>query len=156
MTITIKGIEHLTAKLTALSGMGEVKSAIQKAGYHVKGKIATYPSGGQHRPQPFTSAKQRRGFFYHLKKGDIQVPYRRGMSPGSKAMGRKWTVKATDGGLTATVGNNVDYGPLVQGPNSQTRYHQKTGWKTTTQVMDDERDTVQKYVQEAVRKVLNS
>jgi hypothetical protein len=52
--------------------------------------------------------------------------------------------------LTQVIGNNASYGPLVQGPDKQTSYHATTGWRTTEQVVETERETVVNYLRKAV------
>ena len=152
-TIRLEGYDALLRKITTLEQMRQLAAAVKSAALHVKGKIAQYPAES-HRPQPFVSDKQRRGFFAKLRKGKIDVPYRRGASPGSQSLGRKWTIASSNGGLTVTVGNNVSYGPLVQG-EKQTGYHATTGWRTVEQVMDAERETVVEYVSQELQRIAN-
>lgn len=151
--IKIEGLADLLRKIKRIEQMERVKAALKAAAVHVKGKIATYPGPG-HRPQPFKSDKQRRGFFAKLKKGEIEVPYRRGSSPGSQRLGTRWTVESRNDGWTQVIGNNASYGPLVQGPQTQTSYHATTGWKTTAQVADAEAATVTQYVTRAIEREL--
>jgi hypothetical protein len=153
MTISLEGMAPLLAKIARVEQLRRVKAAMRAAALHIQGKIATYPGPG-HRPQPFKSDKQRRGFFYHLRHGDIEVPYRRGSSPGSQKLGSRWTIAASNNGLTQTIGNNASYGPLVQGPQTQTAYHATTGWKTTDQVTRQEEATIVSYLEQAIRQEL--
>ena len=153
VTIRLDGAAALIAKFTRLAQFREAARALNAAALHVKGKIAQYPAES-HRPQPFVSDKQRRGLFAKLRKGEIEVPYRRGASPGSQSLGRKWTIASSNNGLTVTVGNNVSYGPLVQG-EKQTGYHATTGWRTVEQVMDAERETVVEYVSQELQRIVN-
>jgi len=154
MTIRIEGLSELLAKITRLSQLAGVKAALRVAALHIKGKVARYPAAS-HRPQPFVSDKQRRGFFYHLKHGDIEVPYRRGTSPGSETLGRRWTTEARNSGLTQVIGNNASYAQLVQGPERQTAYHAATGWQTTAQVAEQEAPVVIEYVRAAIENELS-
>lgn len=151
MSITIDGASELIAKFTRLAQFREASKALQAAALHVKGKIAQYPAE-RHGPQPFKSDKSRRFFFWALREGKIDVPYRRGASPGSQSLGRKWTIASSNGGLMVTIGNNVSYGPLVQG-EKQTGYHATTGWRTVEQVMDAERETVVEYVSTELQRI---
>ena len=151
MTIRIDGAAELIAKFTRLAQFREASKALQAAALHVKGKIAQYPAE-RHGPQPFKSDKSRRFFFWALREGKIEVPYRRGASPGSQSLGRKWTIASSNGGLMVTIGNNVSYGPLVQG-EKQTGYHATTGWRTVEQVMDAERETVVEYVSTELQRI---
>lgn len=129
-----------------------ISNALMAGGLRFKGILATYPS---HTPRamPMTPA-QRRGFFARLRSGAIQVPYRRGQSPGSQALGRRWAV-SRNGNMSVTVGNNATYAALVQG-GSQTGYHRVTGWKTAQQAWDDNAQTIVRDIREAVGRGLNN
>lgn len=154
-TIRLEGVDDLLARVTKLAQLRQLQAAVKAAATHVKGKAAQYPSGNQHRQQDFVSAKQRRGFFAKLRKGEIEVPYRRGVSPNSETLGRKWAITTSNNGLTATVGNNVSYGPLVQGPGTQTRYHATTGWKTTDEIADAERQIVVEFLEQELERIVD-
>lgn len=133
-TIRLEGAEELIKKLQSLEDMKRVKSAIHQAAVFLHGKLKEYPKAS-HRPNPMLKLndKMRRGFFYHLKKGDIEVPYRRGQSPGSEKLGQSWTVRRENMGFRAIIGTNVSYAQLVQDSAKQTSYHRGTGWITTKQ-----------------------
>ena len=150
--ITLEGLDKLVKKLDNLAQLKTVAAAIKAGALHIKGKIAKYPPR-RDVPQPFKSERQRRWFFAALRSGEIEVPYRRGQSPGSEALGRKWTVKTRDNGLTAIVGNNVSYGPFVQG-EQQASFMAARGWKTTDTVAQEEGDRVNELVAQAVEKAL--
>lgn len=153
MTIHIEGIEPLLSKLTTLAQLKQLAKAVKAAAIHVRGKAARYPAES-HRPQPFKTDKQRRGFFAKLRSGEIEVPYRRGISPGSETLGRKWTIAGSNAGLTQTIGNNASYAKLVQSDEDQTGYHRATGWQTVTQIVDNERETVIQYIQEEIERIV--
>jgi hypothetical protein len=78
--------------------------------------------------------RMRAGFFYHLKHGDIEVPYRRGQSPRSEKLGQSWTTQTENQGFRAIIGTGVSYARMVQDSARQTSYHRQTGWITTNQV----------------------
>lgn len=149
MSIEITGLNELLSKLTRLEQLRRVQHALRAAALHVKGKIATYPPES-HRPQPFQNDADRRSFFAKLRAGEIEVPYRRGVSPGSQKLGSRWTIAASDSGMTQTIGNNTSYGPQVQGPGQQIAYHAETGWKTTSTVAREEEALVVDYIRQAV------
>jgi hypothetical protein len=118
----------------------------------VKGNISKYPSDANaHRPQPFKTEKSRRYFFWALREGIITVPYRRTMN-----LQHRWTVKGMKGGLQQIIGNNAAYGPMVQDPNEQTAYHQKTGWRTTDEVAREETENVLREIKKEVDRLLAS
>lgn len=148
---TIEGLDALMTKLRALENPTLVRNALLAAGTHLMGKMVQYPPSSS-RPQGFKSDLQRRGFFAKLRKGEIEVPYRRGQSPASESLGRKWTVQA-ENDRRVVVGNNASYGPLVQGPN-QTAYHKTTGWQTTDDVLAAEAGPVAQLVQNQVDQIL--
>jgi hypothetical protein len=135
ITIRIEGLEDLIKKMDSLASMRRVKGAIFEAAEYLKDKVADYPHHVS-RPNPLIrlDPKVRRGFFYHLNKGDIEVPYRRGSSPGSEKLGQSWNISTRNAGFTAIIGTGVSYAKLVQESANQTSYHRRTGWITTKQV----------------------
>lgn len=149
--IRIEGLPPLLKKIRSLAELQPVVGAIKAAALHLKGKVAVYPEQ-KHLTRvsvygtPFKSNKQRRFFFAALRKGEIEVPYRRGESPGSQTFGRRWTVHTLNRGLTAEVGNNAAYGPLLMDKEKQSRYHAMAGWRTTDDVIADETETVVSFV----------
>ena len=151
-TITTNAAD-LIKQFTTLAQFKHLKARLKSAALYIKGKIAKYPGGDAHRAQPFKTDKSRRWFFANLREGNIEVPYRRGTSPGSEALGRKWTTKAKNSGFSYVVGNNVSYGPLVQGKR-QARYHAQTGWKTVDQVAAEEEQTVKDYILDGIKQDL--
>ncbi len=155
-TITTNA-KDLIARITKLSQLKQVRATVKAATEHVKRKAAIYPDAGNKPAKgwasQFWSDKQRKWFWANFRAGKLDLPYRRGQSPGSKRMGSKWTTRFRDAGLTGVVGNNVSYGILVQG-EKQTQYHAKTGWKTMETVKEQERETVQEYILEGIRKAV--
>jgi len=160
-SIRIEGLDKLVKKLDGLEGLKVVKAGIQAGALHVKGKIAKYPprkkvtiaqAGG------WASPRQRRWFFATygkaIKEG-VDISYRRGQSSGSEDLGQKWAIQELNGGLGAKVGNNVSYGPFVQGAETQSRMHKIIGWKTTDQVAEEEGDKVTDLVKDEIEKALN-
>lgn len=129
-------------------------AALATMAVFVKGKAAVYPPA-RHEPQPFTTDKQRRGFFARLRAGEIEVPYRRGGSPGTEYMNRSWDTSASDGGWSQTVGNRASYAPLVQG-KSQSFYHKQSGFKTLDAVWEENEDDALKVLFGAFKKILDN
>ena len=153
VSIKIEGLDKLVSRLRRVGSLAGVRAAIKGAAIHVLNRMKEYPAA-RHAPQPFVSDKQRRGFFWHLAQGDIEVPYRRGQSPGSQSLKHRWAMKTEDDGLTAAVGNNASYARLVQDAEKQTRYHTTTGWGTVQGVMKEERDLVTGMIIGAAKKAL--
>ena len=155
--IVIKGLDELTEKFDKIGQLDGVKAAMKNAGDHMEDAMKVYPAKPhfQHR-WPFVSDKQRRYFFWALKQGKIEVPYRRGQSPGSEDLGQRWTVATRDQGFTVIVGNNASYGPFVQSHDSQSKMMKVIGWKTDQQVLDENKGEVVEYIRDAIVKIINS
>ena len=157
--IEIDGMDELLAKIKTLQELKPVIAAMKSAAVYVKGKAAEYPerktiTRASVYGSSFKSDKQRRYFFWALRKGKIEVPYRRGMSPGSKAFGRRWTIAAQNNGLTQVVGNNVAYGPYLMHTVVQTAYAKAMGWRTTKEIADEVEPVVKEYLQEYIDRYL--
>jgi len=157
--IEIEGLEEAIKKLEKIGKLEPVKAAIKAGGKYLKGRIARYPPRKHVSIQEvggWASEKQRRWFFANLREGKIDVPYRRGISPGTERLGQKWTEQIRDGGFTVVVGNNVSYARFVQKPGEQTSMMKKIGWKTTVQVADEEARKVQNDVKNAIMKAIGA
>jgi len=158
VTVEIKGLDEAIKKLTDLGKLSKVHAGIRAGMLHLKGKLATYPPrkhisiaslGG------WKSDKQRKWFFANLRAGTIDVPYRRGVSPSSEALGRKWATKYDKAKFEGVVGNNASYARLVQG-EQQTEMMKRIGWETVETVAKNETKRVQEYVFEAVRRAIGA
>jgi hypothetical protein len=157
--VDLKGIKEVEEVLKEAGSLKPFKLGLKEGAIHLKGKFASYPKVSR-RPQPFAGQTDeerdasRRGFFYHLNKGNIEVPYRRGMSPGSKRLGQSWTVQEKSGGLQQVIGTAVSYAKLVQDKEEQTAYHKVTGWKTVQQTIKEETKKVVATINEAIEKAI--
>jgi len=151
-SIRLEGAERLKRKLAAVEKGARV--GLKAAALHVQGELKnTKPSAsGAHRPQGFKTDRQRRGFFARLRSGQIQVPYRRRMSPGSQDLTHSWTQRAEQRGMRQVIGTNVSYARFVQGPNRQTNYHRRTGWKTSAQILQAERALIEGSVAQIIER----
>ena len=98
----------------------------------------------------FATEKSRRWFFWALKAGKIQVPYRR-----TDALKHRWAIKTKDQGFTAVIGNVSPYARLVQG-DKQTKMMGMIGWKTMDVVAKEETKRVQEYVYQAVTRAIGA
>lgn len=173
--LKIEGIQELMTLVKTIGDMKPVRDSIKVAAIHLKGKMAVYPA--KKRPSlasvygkqpltimawgrpvtvlsPFKTAKQHMYFFAALRKGTLDVPYRRGESAGSETFGRRWNVQTENYGMRAVVGNNASYGPLLMDDEQQTLYAKAVGWKTVQAIMRAERDTVTEIVTYGFRKLL--
>jgi hypothetical protein len=136
MSVRIVGMDKLNKRLNTIAQAHEKAGAESAA--HLKRKAQTYPPVRK-QAQPFKTDKSRRYFFAALRDGRIEVPYRRGSSPGSQKLGSRWTV-IKDGNRHRVV-NNTSYGPQVMGSERQAPYH-RGNWKTETQIAREEAPTV--------------
>ena len=157
--IRVEGLPELLKRITDLQQLRPVKLAVRTAALHVKGKVAVYPQ--QRRMtrasvygSTFVSDKQRRYFFAALKRGEIEVPYRRGESPKSETLGRRWTVNITNNGMRAVIGNNASYGPLVMDQDRQSVFMKAVGWRTVQEIVEDERATVMEVIRRGITETL--
>lgn len=147
----IEGLAQLLVTVEELRDLVPARAALRAGALMLRGALAAYPPASR-RPQPLRTDRQRRGFFYRLHHGLIDVPYRRGSSPGSETLGRRWTIGEEDDGRRQVIGNNARYGRPVQDADYQTAYHRDTGWPTVQGVEESEGpkvfDLVKAYVDE--------
>lgn len=136
-SVKIEGLDKLLKKLGKL-GPPVYRPAIAEAATHIKNVIARYPPRILGRKQPPKTMRQLLFLIYAIREGIIDFPYRRGQSPGSEAMGRRWTIVFRDEGKTAVVGNNASYVRLLHDHDDQTEFHKGGGWKTDRQVAEQE------------------
>lgn len=140
MTVTMSGLDDVIEKLDGLNRPEVFRRPMTQSVNHLQRKLADYPPQVS-RPQYFKTDKQRRYFFWALRKGKITVPYRR-----SGLLGRRWTTRVSADGRRGEVGNNTPYGPLVQGgPGQQARYHAAGGWRRVDHIARIEQRTVVGY-----------
>jgi hypothetical protein len=131
--IRVEGVEELVAKLTKLEQLKRVKKQVRAEGTVLRGKMAAYPTR-VHSKNPLIQSdpRVRRGFFYHLKHGDIGVPYKR-----TYKLRDNWKVASEGGGWTVKVSvAGVSYAPLVQGWEEQVTQHKWSGWLTDKGAMN--------------------
>lgn len=114
---------------------------------------AKRPSRSSVYGQAWKSEKQRRYFFFALRKGVIQVPYRRGISPGSQRLGRSWTAKQVDN-TSVAIGTNVTYARMVKDEGQQTKYMKAVGWTTIQQDIQRGRRATLEAMNTAIRRSL--
>lgn len=174
--LRIEGIQELMALVKRMDDLKPVKASVKVAAIYLKGKMAVYPA--QKRPSrasiyglrpltitafgkhqvtvmsPFKTAKQHMYFFAALRKGQLDVPYRRGSSPSSETFGRRWAVQTENYGMRAVVGNNASYGPLLMDDEQQSLYARAVGWRTVQAIMREERDAVTEIVAGGFRNLL--
>lgn len=147
--VRIEGLAELLKKLKAIGELDQIKPALKAAALHIKGVVNEYPPATEAN-SPSQARWYERGYGPRWRLADGSVGGRK----TSKTLGRKWTVKSSQGGYTWTVGNNVSYGPFVQDPDHQAAFHRERGWLTTQDVADQETDTVLEFLKMAVDSIL--
>ena len=163
-TIRIEGIEALLAKIKSLQELRPVVGRLKLAALHVAGKMAIYPeekrlTRASIYGSAFKSNRQRRYFFYALRQGEkgeggIRVPYRRGKLPQSQTFSKRWTIAMSNEGLTAEIGNNATYGPLLMASGRQSLYAKAVGWRTTEAILDEETETVTRQITDEINRAI--
>lgn len=140
MTFTVKG--PLFNKPALVKALGNELDLFGRA---VTSRLKTYPAQQQGKRHTFRSDRERRGFFYHLRRGDIKVPYKR-----TRTLARAWSneTRATLGGeFKAIIGLNTNiapYGPFVEGllggdkALSQSADMKERGWPSVETVAKEE------------------
>lgn len=157
-SIELVGEEQVIADLVRLGRADFVTTVLTAGAVYLQRKVATYPP--RKRPtrarvygKTFKSVRQRKFFFAALADGRIDVPYRRGMSPGSQTLGKRWSV-APRGPLAVVLGNNATYARLVQSLQDQSLYMRAVGWVPVETTVAREEANVLKYMErELDRKV---
>lgn len=144
-------IGRVDALMRKLQGMQGFRTGTKAAFVHLKSKIAKYPPRSSRPQAHLWTKKQRQGFFYHLKNGDIEVPWRRGTSPGSERLGQRWMVEGE--GFNTKLHNRASYASRVQG-SYQTNYHKQTGWRRIDEVIREETPAMGRIISGEIKKDL--
>ena len=137
MSIEIRGMAELVAKLGKLAVIQVLRPPMQRAVNRLQAYMQHYP------PAP-AGSRYIRGYGF---------PGR----PTSEKLGQRWTTRITESGngITGKVGNNASYEPWVQSERFQTRFHKRTGWRTDQSAIDKERDVIvadfERTIQQALR-----
>lgn len=132
LTITITGIDEVLDALKAIDPKTLATPIGVAVAEEARNLISVYPSASR-KSQPFKSSASRRFFFAALKRGEIEVPYRRG-GKGSQGLGRKWVVGPLSDGAELT--NAASYAGLVQSKQEQAKYH-SGNWRTDADVAEE-------------------
>jgi hypothetical protein len=128
MEIVITGLDKLLDRMKRVDVLETVRPSMERSLFRLQAAMADYP------PAPAGSWYRRTG-----------------------TLGRKWTttpVQRTPDGLSGSIGNNVEYGPLVQSRRFQTRRHRRTGWQTAEDVVEREVDAIAEDFRATVAKAL--
>lgn len=153
----IEGLEEFDRALKRFPALAneEARGAMRQAAEAVRGEVAVYPPW-QKMAAVFASAAQRRNFFADLRAGLIEVPYRRGQSPGSERLGASWTVEVRGAGalVRAVVGTRASYAQMVQGKaGRQAGQFTRRGWVRIDQAMEKARGSIERILQGMMRRI---
>lgn len=158
VTFTIQNIDQFRADMARMSDPGKFRDLVHALGIVIETAFKKYPtrnspSRASVYGSAFASEKQRRYFFWALRSGAIQVPYRRGQSPGSRNLQQSWTTRMlTD--TSVEIGTAVPYGTLLMDAGRQSKYAEAVGWRTVQQDMIDVTPQLQRGLESGVAKIL--
>lgn len=145
----IIGDRELRRKLKSLTDYKFLRPTMQAVGAHMKGKAAIYPDSSIANTPKTHGSWYERGFGTKYRRLDGNVTGRH----TSETLGRRWTFRTEKTGIGVTIGNNVSYGPYVQGED-QASFHARRSWKTVDDVADEQSDFVLKTIKRAVDRQL--
>jgi hypothetical protein len=134
LTISIRGVDRLMAKLGKVQGTQVLLPPTQRAVFRLQRYMAVYPA----QRNPKTLYVRGRGW------ADKDGRVRRFTS---EHLGKRWTTKVESfgDGVQGKVGNNASYGPLVQSKKFQAAVH-KNWWQTDADaIRDNRKDIVQDF-----------
>jgi hypothetical protein len=156
----IEGMEELVKKISDLEQLKGLKSILLAAGETLKGKLSVYPAQksltrAEVYGEPFKSEKQRKYFFYALRKGLISVPYSRGADAKSERFKASWALAAENDGLRVVIGNDTSYGPYLMDTERQSRFAAEIGWKTIDAVMEENASEIGDFAVYELQKVVS-
>jgi len=126
VSIEIKGINKLMAKLGRVAAIDVLEPPMQRAVLRVQARMATYP------PQRAGSNYRRTG-----------------------TLGRRWTTKVTKqaDGVEGRVGNVTEYAPFVQSARFQ-RPPFRGRWQTDEKVLNEELPAIRRDFEQVVDEAL--
>lgn len=133
----VLGLDEVMEKLGRVASPATLTRGMRKAVNLVQAHVATYPPASR-KPMVWASERQRRYVMAMIRRGRIQVPYRR-----TGTLGRRWTTEVVTEGadVVGKVGNNTVYGPYVMGREQQAAYHSGT-WPIAVEVAAVQRPAI--------------
>ena len=150
-SIRLRGGTEAAKKLRSLEDLKQMKPVVKLAALHLQSKVAKYPPSSEaNAPGSYPKKWYERGYGskWALKGGGVHG--RR----TSQILGKRWSIKTRDGGLTAIIGNNAKYVRLVQDLAKQAWFHARRGWPTIQKVADEERRFVVQLFQAKLREIV--
>ena len=132
------GVKETTGALQRIRNLKRLHAQMIKAVLMLQYVLKYYPPREKGLHIEFKTEKQRRYFFWALREGKIEVPYRR-----TRTLGRKWTTKVEhiSGGVVGIVGNATPYGPYVQSRADQAQIHAGR-WGTVEDALENLEDEI--------------
>ena len=149
ITTEIQGLDKLVTRLSRVASAQYMTGTMQAATEILRTDIAEYP--------PMTDANSptrkrwyERGYGprWQLVSGGI------GGRRTSETLGRRWTTRVADGGMTGIVGNNASYAPVVQSARQQSRVMARIGWKTDEEVARKQTPRIVQLFKTAIERAL--
>ena len=122
-TLDMSDLIHKMDQVTGSDLVRDIAEAVAKEA--VEPELAKEPFRTSHPKMPFVSAKQRAFVMAGIRRGDIQVPYRR---TGAIGISEQHT---TSSGMDVVV--PVEYSDLVRTAGKQAKYHAPL-WPTTDEI----------------------
>lgn len=138
ITTNMGGFDVKLAQMLRADGL---RRGLRAAALYLRGRLGRYPPVSRRAVGQFLTERQKRFLWAASKASDIEIPYRRGLSPGSERMGMRWDIEVRNSGLTQVIGNSSSYINYVQG-DDQSVYHRETGWQKIEDIVDDEEENV--------------
>jgi hypothetical protein len=141
------GVKETTGALERIRNLKRLHAQMIKAVLMLQYVLKYYPPRDKNLHIEFKTEKQRRFFFWALRTGKIEVPYRR-----TRTLGRKWTTKVEyiNGGVVGTIGNATPYAPYVQSRADQAKIH-AGHWGTAEDALENLHDQIYETLGEAFK-----
>jgi hypothetical protein len=145
--VEVQGIEAVKAALAKAANAGTMHEVTQSAGEYMRGQMRKYPpyqyiSRQRAYGKTFQSDRQRRWFFAALRSGELTLPYQR-----TNTLKSGWQLTRS-GPNDLLLTNDVPYARFVQ-ESPQARMMTYIGWRSQERVIYEEREQIQRVVNEA-------
>lgn len=124
--VQIEGIDDLLKRLDVVGDTKTLRDGMTSVAVSLTTKLKQYP------PAPANSSYQRTGTLRH-----------------------RWTYAVDDDGSEAVIGNVTPYAPYVQGRESQTWFHKRTGWQTAENLLDGKKEDIVKILKQFIQNALD-
>lgn len=145
VTIELRGVSELLARLARLEGLAPVKGIMTAAASDAKAWLAQYPAPIRTNPNRW----YERGYGTRWRRKDGSIGGRR----TSETLGRRWTIQILDQGFAARVGNNASYGHWVQDRQTQARVH-RGRWRTIQDAAEQQGPIIVAKMKAAIEQLL--